>query len=77
MRINEELDCQKKVAEALRASNVCDDGSFSSPKECALALSLTEGCRMQLLSKEEADWTFRVPGAFATFHAMKSRESKT
>ena len=68
---------RKVQATPLRASNVCDDGSFSSPKECALALSLTEGCRMQLLSKEETDWTFRVPGAFATFHAMKSKESKT
>ena len=31
-------------------SIVCDDGSFSSPKECALAPSLTEGCCLQLLN---------------------------
>ena len=44
--LNEEL-----FAAPLRASNVCDDGSFSSPKECAPALSRPRDVALRLLSK--------------------------
>jgi hypothetical protein len=32
----------------LRMSNVCDDGSFSSPKECRQAYLQTEGSKKQI-----------------------------
>ncbi|MBQ3243774.1 MAG: hypothetical protein IJB01_04130, partial [Bacteroidaceae bacterium] len=41
---------QKVQAAPLRASNVCDEGNFSFPEECALAPSLTEGYRLRLLN---------------------------
>ena len=41
---------QKVQAAPLRASNVCDEGNFSFPEECALAPSLTERCRLRLLN---------------------------
>ncbi|MBQ3243830.1 MAG: hypothetical protein IJB01_04420, partial [Bacteroidaceae bacterium] len=63
---------QKVQAAPLRASNVCDEGNFSFPEECALAPSLTERCRLRLLNKKEVDWNFRVPGPFAYFSVMKS-----
>ncbi|MBR5593724.1 MAG: hypothetical protein IKW46_06580, partial [Bacteroidaceae bacterium] len=50
----------------LRASNVCDDGSFSSPKECALAPSLAEGCCKATREQKEQTTDFVSAGRFAT-----------
>ena len=56
--LNEQL-----FAAPLRASNVCDDGSFSSPKECASALSRPRDVALRLLSKRLLWLILPVPGA--------------
>ena len=53
----------------LRASNVCDDGNFSSPKECALAPApdrvltyggMSKGCLRRFFPSAEVFGTFCV-----------------
>ena len=55
----------------LRASNVCDDGSFSSPKECALAPSLAEGCCKATREQKEQTTDFVSAGHFWCFLSGK------
>ena len=50
------------VMAPLRASNVCDDGNFSSPKECALAPAPDRMLTYGGMSKEPYDCFSRVPG---------------
>ena len=39
-----------RICKYLGSSGTCDNGRFISPKECALAPFLTEGCCLQLLN---------------------------
>ena len=60
----------------LRASNVCDDGSFSSPKECALAPGLTDGCRPATPEQRKGGLDFRCAGAFRSFGRQKNMRER-
>ena len=45
----------KILVAPLRVSNVCDDGNFSSPKECVSAPQPTEVCCLRFVSKASCD----------------------
>ena len=65
--LNEQL-----FAAPLRASNVCDDGSFSSPKECALAPFSTKGYCPATPEQRKGGLDFRCAGAFRSFGRQKN-----
>ena len=63
---------EKLFATPLRASNVCDDWSFSFTKECALALQPNEGCRLRLVSRRLLWLIFARAGRFGSFTRWKN-----
>ena len=66
--LNEQL-----FAAPLRASNVCDDGSFSSPKECAPALSRPRDVACDSRAKGCYDWFCRCRAFLVLFERQKAR----
>ena len=60
----------------LRASNVCDDGNFSSPKECALAPVPDRMLAHAARAKGACD-DFSVCRAFWSFWAPKGHDRAT
>ena len=79
--VKSELFCprclnEKLFAAPLRASNVCDDGSFSSPKECASALSQPRDVACDSWAKGCYDWFCRCRG-FSFFWPSKEHKRKT
>ncbi|MBO7192910.1 MAG: hypothetical protein J6V47_01330, partial [Bacteroidaceae bacterium] len=53
-----------------------DDGSFSSPKECALAPGLAEGCCKATREQKEQTTDFVSAGAFRSFGRQKNMKER-